>query len=78
MQFSYLRRVDYAARGLSYAIQTSGNLASGIWTNAAATEIGTPVPTGDGVTETATLRLNAPIPGGTQKLFARMELTLSL
>jgi hypothetical protein len=77
LQFSYDRRSDYASRGLSFALQTSTDLASGPWTTAPATEIGPPIPTGDGVTETATLRLNAPIGNGTQKLFARMQLTLS-
>ncbi len=76
LQFSYLRRIDYAARGFSVAVQTSPDLSPNSWTTQSASQIGNAVPTGDGVTETAVIRLNAPITPGMAKLFARVQLTL--
>ncbi len=77
LQFTYLRRIDYASRGFSLAVQTSPDLSPGSWSTQPAAQVGTPVPTGDGVTETAVIRLNSAVPTGTAKLFARVQLTLA-
>ena len=42
IQFTYRRRIDHAARGLYFVIETSPDLAG--WTQRPATEIGTPIP----------------------------------
>ena len=77
LQFTYLRRIDYASRGFSIAVQTSPDLSPGSWTTQTAAQVGNPVPTGDGVTETAVIRLSNPVPNGTDKLYARVQLTLA-
>lgn len=70
IQFKYRRRIDYVERGLYFTVETSPSLES--WTQQPATEVGTAVPTGDGVTEVCTIRLNNPVPVSTTNLFARV------
>ena len=77
LQFTYLRRIDYAARGFSIVVQTSPDLSPGSWTAQPAGQVGSAIPTGDGVTETAVIRLTSPVPAGSNKLFARVQLTLA-
>jgi len=70
-QFSYRRRSDYAALGLYFTLETSTDMQT--WTRQPSVEVGTPVPTGDNVTEMAVIRMTNPIPSGSQQYFARVR-----
>ncbi|RYD28004.1 MAG: DUF1080 domain-containing protein, partial [Verrucomicrobiaceae bacterium] len=72
IEFSYVRRIDSAARGLRYTVETSSTLAAGSWTIRTASEVSAPVPTGDGTTEICTIRTDTPVPAGTTTLFSRL------
>ncbi len=72
LQFTYVRRIDSAAKGLRFSVETSSTLGAGTWTIGAASEVAPPVPTGDGVTEVCTIRSNTPVPSGTERLFTRL------
>ncbi|MES2922992.1 MAG: family 16 glycoside hydrolase [Verrucomicrobiota bacterium] len=72
LQFTYLRRIDSAARGLRFSVETSPTLGNGSWSVQPASEVAPPVPTGDGITEMCTIRANAPISQDTPRLFCRL------
>lgn len=72
IEFTYVRRIDSAARGLRYTVETSSTLGAGSWTIRNAAEVSAPIPTGDGVTEVCTIRTTSPVPADTTTLFARL------
>ena len=73
VQFSF-RELIATPAGLSFVIETTPTLTPSNWTAQPATQVSA-VATGDGVTQTVTLRLNAPV--STSQLFARMRSTLA-
>ncbi|GAA5125802.1 hypothetical protein GCM10023212_28240 [Luteolibacter yonseiensis] len=72
LQFTYLRRIDSAARGLRFSVETSSTLGAGSWTARSASEVAPPVATGDGITEMCTIRTDVPIAGDATSLFCRL------
>jgi hypothetical protein len=72
LQFTYLRRIDSASRGLRFILETSATLDADSWSAQSAAEVAPPVPTGDGITEMCTIRTNTPITPDTTRLFARL------
>ncbi len=77
IRFTYLRRIDYATRGITIDLQTSTNLTGGAWTSQAYSTIST-TPTGDGVTETAVIQATTPIStiqGSATGLFTRVQMS---
>ncbi|HWA87348.1 MAG TPA: hypothetical protein VG710_14065 [Opitutus sp.] len=63
--------------GLTYTIEVADDL-SGPWDTSGAQveEVGTATPTGDGLTEQATVRLKTPLSQVTAKKFMRLRVTL--
>lgn len=74
LTFTYRRRLDAAALNMTYTVQTSTDL--GIWTsNIADIEPISTTPTGDGVTETVTVRIKPPMDTPNMKKFVRVQVT---
>lgn len=76
IEFTYRRRTDWQARGMRFTAESSDSLAPGSWVLRACTEIGAPVPSGDGITEIVTVRFDEPIPPGTSQQFSRVRVEL--
>lgn len=76
MQITYRRRIDFAARGLSYEVQGSATL-GGAWNIVPCTQIGEATPTGDGETELVTVQANAAIPAGQGSQFLRVMVRMA-
>lgn len=73
LQFKYRRRVDYAERGLRIVAEISPNLLPNSWLPVGTTQVGSLQPSGDGVTEFCTMRINQAIVPGSPSLFARFH-----
>ena len=74
LTYSYRRRLDAAALNMTYTVQTSTDL--GTWTsNISDIEPIIAIPTGDGVTETVTVRIKPPLNTPNMKKFVRVQVT---
>ncbi|RYD62485.1 MAG: DUF1080 domain-containing protein, partial [Verrucomicrobiaceae bacterium] len=71
-EFTFLRRVDAATRGLAISAQSSATLSAAPWTTITVTPIGSPVPVGDGTLERVKVRVNLPL-GAEPKMFLRLK-----
>ena len=71
LEITYRRRLDYQSRNVTYTPQSSTDLVA--WTNGGFTQLGTPTPTGDGITELVVLRFDTAI--GPRELFVHIEIT---
>ena len=76
LQYTFRELISSDSVGLSFQIETTPTLSPANWT-AQPASIFSVVATGDGITQTATLRLNSPIPNGTDTLFARLRTTVA-
>jgi hypothetical protein len=76
LQYTFRQLIASDAAGLSFQIETTPTLTPTNWMVQAASIVSV-VATGDGITQTATLRLNLPIPNGTTTLFARLRTTVA-
>ena len=75
IEFSFVRRIDSASRGLRYSLQTSATLEPGSWTTHPATQQGAATSIGDGTRERVILRMNEPVTGK-ERIFARLQAEL--
>lgn len=57
-EFSFLRRADYQNRGLVFSAESTTSLEAAEWSARALTQVGTPLPVGDGTCERVTYRLD--------------------
>jgi hypothetical protein len=69
-RFVVRRRTDYAALGIQFQVEGSGNLGAGSWNPVPFTIAGAPVPAGDDQTEFVTLEFAAP---AASKMFFRVN-----
>lgn len=74
-EITYRRRIDAAARNITYTVETSANMATGTWTDATANfaQQGAATAAGDGLTEFVTLRSIAAI--GPNLKFGRVSVS---
>ena len=70
--FKYRRLIGQTPIG--YVVGVSNDLQTWDWTQSQIAQVGTPVPTGDGVTEEVTERVNTPI-SETAKKFLSLKVT---
>lgn len=75
LEFSYRRRRDAVARGLTYTVQFSDNMHSENWSSNGVTETG--VNTIDGNFELVTVRVGTPLGDGMERGFIRLTIALS-
>jgi len=72
-EITYRRRVDYQSEGLTYEVQSNSILSELGWGNVVSTVIGNPIPTGDGVTESVTVRVSDQGGSGSRRHFFRVQ-----
>jgi len=71
-EFTFLRRADYATRGVVISAESSTTLSAAPWTARTVTPIGSPVPVGDGTLERVKVRVNLPL-DAESKMFLRLK-----
>jgi hypothetical protein len=76
-EFTFLRRADHATRGLAISAESSATLTGTPWTAHTITQVGSPVPIGDGSLERVKVRVNLPL-GAEPKMFLRLNADFTL
>lgn len=75
IEFSFIRRTDYASLGLRFTVETSSTLGPNSWTRRTFTQTGPPVALGDGSLEKVSIRLDEPV-SNLPNTFARLRAEL--
>ncbi len=71
--YTYRRRLDAEAQSMTYTVQTSADLNG--WSSGDDIEPISTAPTGDGVTETVTVRIKPPLDTPSTRKFVRIQVT---